>query len=477
MRKANRAFNIEDETDIAMQWSQMTCNEDDDDDGEEEQQEYGSSNSNNVNVAQSSSSLSSVASWWHRLQSGYESLVVRHYDKLSYVEMSLQGLVYALPARLKDAQWKSEASYTFIGLVQLVNDLILYKHIKNYCDTLRLNADSAVQGEKLAQRAGLLSSRVELVVKMLAALQSVQLLCEMVAKSRWHRKRVTMLIFAIESVKAAMRLVLLARSGGDATTLVEQSLPARQADALAELPDDIVQWPQVRAGAGKRASRFESVHGSGDGDSSSSLLDAIVQLPVELASSAVSWLRFVGGSSAASSQQQQQRQRQRRAPTASSTAAAAAERHRRRGSEKGRTIVDQMTPELLSSPGNLQPRLSKLQYLFGELLHIGRPLIFVAAQYVWGTMSWRALALSLAVDAWSRACKGDLEFASEEEAAEVRRRVSAWLWHLLRNPAGTKFIAVVTYVLTKLRMPSFVINLFDSFARLYVDHYFYTCAN
>ncbi len=71
--------------------------------------------------------------------------------------------------------------------------------------------------------------------------------------------------------------------------------------------------------------------------------------------------------------------------------------------------------------------------LLAELLHIGRPLVQLAALRSHGDQSWKPFLLALSCDLSSRVFSG-MEERTVSERNELNRRAVCLMWYLLREP-------------------------------------------
>jgi peroxin-16 len=114
--------------------------------------------------------------------------------------------------------------------------------------------------------------------------------------------------------------------------------------------------------------------------------------------------------------------------------------------------------------------------LLGELLYIFRPLIYLGAMYLWGTRSWRAWTLSLAVDVGSWAASSKAQQPGTNP--ELARRTAQWGYYLVRSPLYEALLAscVLRWIVRFLKRLPFVttaIDIVKSYVEAYRERYFY----
>ncbi|XP_076450577.1 peroxisomal membrane protein PEX16-like [Babylonia areolata] len=83
---------------------------------------------------------------------------------------------------------------------------------------------------------------------------------------------------------------------------------------------------------------------------------------------------------------------------------------------------------------NLFPSPLNSQRLWGETLHIARPIVHLSSLYLFGLSSWKPWLLSGGLDVTSLCLLGDPKDLNLNEQGEMRRRCMMLLLYLLRSP-------------------------------------------
>ncbi|KAI9184240.1 hypothetical protein H9P43_003293 [Blastocladiella emersonii ATCC 22665] len=314
----------------------------------------------------------------------YREFLLHNAAQISSVESALRSLSYFLPGRFADADLASEALYAVVNLVSLYHDRVLY---------------DAVRGAGIDHKPALVnqyhrywhaaSPAVHYASTALTLVQTVESVCEMAAAKRWSERRRWDVVAGIEALKAALRLIIVART--QRLTLTPAS-PERDLDP-AQVGAALEHAAQDRAAASDpRAAAFKGPR------------TGVVLPPAAAmgsASAAPLWERYL---------------------------AAKAVRNAFR------------------SPADLLSVLRGSRAA-GEVLFVLRPLLYVVLLRKYGRQSWIPVAVSVVAEVLAYLLvagkEGGVAAKGKEmtglERGEVERRKYLFLFYLLRGPVYDQF--------------------------------------
>ncbi|KAK9463151.1 peroxisomal membrane protein-domain-containing protein [Lipomyces oligophaga] len=158
----------------------------------------------------------------------YESFLLHNAGQISSVESTLQHLCFLFPGKFKDAEVVSEVVYATLGILGMYHDTILIRSamsdkVSEYKPTLH----TRYTRHYISQ-----SSLYRRLAYILACIQKVELLCEILARRKGGRSAQQATVLGIESTKAMLRLLLLRTT--KYRTVPIQTVPERDVD-----PDSI----------------------------------------------------------------------------------------------------------------------------------------------------------------------------------------------------------------------------------------------
>ncbi|KAL7748752.1 hypothetical protein RI367_005906 [Sorochytrium milnesiophthora] len=336
----------------------------------------------------------------------YEAFMVENAAQISSLESGLRSLSYFLPGRFTDADLASEGVFSFVNLISLYNNRILYQAatrgnvpIKQSPHN-RYTRDMLSKSRLLSLLAGLLSvvTLTENFVEMAVAKRTKQH-----PKQRWN------VVLVIELVKAIAKLIVLLKT---TRTVLHPLLPERDVDP--ETLQLAATTADTTAPGGDPV-----VFGHRRGKHSGKLMPSL----------------DVFGQSGANLQQLVQS-----------------------GDGVDATAQYLVSKALASAVKQPRDLLSVLRHarLLGETLFISRPVLYVLLVRKWGRQTWLPWLASLAIEVASWTLyTGKLEAAVAEwqhgpylapmhartplERAEHRRRLSLMFLNLLKDPFYNQF--------------------------------------
>jgi len=149
----------------------------------------------------------------------YQRFLVEHVETMATVENSLRTLLFFMPGRLRDSQLKLEAAYSALGLVSWFNDL----SIIGYINKMRRQKEPEGKGNQssgtlvpVEQEENMFFPPKEAIpfASWLSFIRFVELLIELIAKTRFGAAAKFKAAFIVESIKCFIKLWLLYRMKG-----------------------------------------------------------------------------------------------------------------------------------------------------------------------------------------------------------------------------------------------------------------------
>lgn len=296
--------------------------------------------------------------------SKYKEFVVANVAKIASLESSLRSFSYFLPGRFKDAEYASELLFTGVNLFTFVNDIVLAGELTG--DRPPLEVLSLIFKSKLPVFTSRINmySRAALygesfhgyrrVAYALVLLKTVEVALEMTARRKFGRRQRWRVVLAVELAKVICRLLLLFRS--QKRMVLGQVMPERplveEFELLQSLRDEKRALNEVWV-----SKRTNKVYPS---------LDSVLQ----------------SESSSAKS----------------SNAADGFDIHALLGLSEKDPVKKYLADKVLTGkpevPDLWLPPLG-ITGLCGEVLHIIRPLIYVASILRYGEKDWKPWLISL----------------------------------------------------------------------------------
>ncbi|KAF9208459.1 Peroxisomal membrane protein pex16 [Haplosporangium sp. Z 27] len=312
----------------------------------------------------------------------YESFIFKNATQVSSIESTLRSLTYILPGRFDDADLASEALFSTLNLLGIYHDTILTKHVNSLPATHKPTPSALNRYTRDWLNSSVAYRRI---VLLLTVIQYTEVLIEMGVQKKWGNKYKWRIITALETIKAAGRLVLMQITNHRMLmhpVHTERDVdPSKLADlAEAQLSVQESHWTGARTGSARLQLSAVQKSKSGKNDVNDFLLSKV------------------------------------------------------------------LTPDVVRKPRNLVSELTGLGTV-GETLFILRPVIYVLAMRKYGQKSWYPWFLSLAIELVSRSSikhylsgrGGRGGSGTPLEKDELKRRLWLLLYYVLRSPFYTQY--------------------------------------
>lgn len=137
----------------------------------------------------------------------YESFLISNASTISTIESSLRSLTWFLPGRFRDAELASETLTATLNLLSLYHDTLLARRMEldPKCKPVLPPSSHSRYTRAWAGRDG----RYRWAARLLEIVRFVELVLEMGMRRKFKQRTVWRGIFALETIKAALRLFLL----------------------------------------------------------------------------------------------------------------------------------------------------------------------------------------------------------------------------------------------------------------------------
>ncbi|KAG0236136.1 Peroxisomal membrane protein pex16 [Actinomortierella wolfii] len=356
----------------------------------------------------------------------YESFIFKNASQISSIESTLRSLTYILPGRFDDADLASEAIFATLNLLGIYHDTILAKHVARLPPANRPTPSPLNRYTREWQGSSLTYRRVAFVLTLL---QYTEVLIEMSVQKKWGQKAKWRVITAIETLKAAGRIVLLQLT--NQRMIMHPIHPERDVD------------PSTLADLAETELAFKESHWTGARTGNTRLQLSAVH-----------------------------------------------KESKTKGSDVTDFLLSKvLTPDLVRKPRDLVGMLKGVG-AFGEYLFILRPLIYVLAMRKYGQKSWYPWLLSLSIELLSRTslqtylkqrdCNRRIA-GTPLEKDEMKRRLWLFLYYVLRSPFYDRYTKERLHNFTESasRKPliSLVAGIVKDYQPLWESVYFYTAGS
>lgn len=152
----------------------------------------------------------------------YEQFLLKNSQQIGSIESSLRSLSFILPGRFKDAEVASESLYSLLQILGIYHDKIIIKAAKKHDSGFKSGSHNRYTEFQIKH------NRLFRIISILVQLtRFTELLWEMIARRKFGNKMRWRVVSIIEAFKAALRLVLLAKTQ---RPLTNPLIPEREVD-------------------------------------------------------------------------------------------------------------------------------------------------------------------------------------------------------------------------------------------------------
>ncbi|CEL57903.1 Peroxisomal membrane protein PEX16 OS=Yarrowia lipolytica (strain CLIB 122 / E 150) GN=PEX16 PE=3 SV=1 [Rhizoctonia solani AG-1 IB] len=137
----------------------------------------------------------------------YESFLISNASTISTIESSLRSLTWFLPGRFRDAELASEALSATLNLLSLYHDTLLARRMELDPKAKPILPPSV--HSRYTRAWAKRDSRYRWAARLLEIVRFIELVVEMGMRRKFKKQTVWKGVFALETIKAALRLFLL----------------------------------------------------------------------------------------------------------------------------------------------------------------------------------------------------------------------------------------------------------------------------